>query len=216
MKYLCQISLILLSGLNCLGQADQIHLPAPTQTKSDEQRKKQLEEESKEQAQMFWKRSSTKVSSDEGNKIVAVRRINLTFDDYDTKGNKFKKKKLVCEFELFSRVRIPVTNAGQYLIIGDLVVSQVHISGDNHTILGYLEQKQFESLKDGAIISYTIVPASLDVVSEIVKESYKNGEPEQIDGAKFGRIDKKAIEKLPVVEETSEDLSLRTNQPKLN
>lgn len=211
------LSISLMIGvIFAIGVFLSVSMQAQNQTQSDEQRAKQLEEESKERAQMFWKTSSTKIPADEGNKIVAVRRINLTVDDYDAKGNKFKKKKLIYEVELFSRLRIPVTSSMQYLIIGDSIISQVHVNGSSQTIFGHLEQEQFELIKDGAIISYTISPVNLSLQSEIVKESYKNGEPEKVAGAKFGRIDKKAADRFPLIEEDSETLLLRITRTKTN
>src|SRR5437660_352237 len=51
-----------------------------TQTVVDEKRQNEIAKKVKEQRQMFWKVSSVKNPSDDGNRIVAVRRIKLRFE----------------------------------------------------------------------------------------------------------------------------------------
>lgn len=191
-----------------------ITMRAQNQADFDKERMKQIEKSVKEQGEMFWKVSSTAVPADEGNKIVAVRRINLSFDDRDDKGSTFRNKKLMYEIELFSKVIIPVTNSTQYLIIGDIALPEPLITGDRHTIFAYLEAKDFDALKDGAIITYMISPVQIN--SEALKESYKNGEPKEIAGAKFGRVDKKMAEQFPVIEEDAKTILSRVTQTKNN
>jgi hypothetical protein len=195
------LSFFMIGVVFLIGVFLSITLSAQNQADADKERMKQLEKSVKEQEEMFWKVSPAAIPADEGNKIVAVRRVNLIYDDVDAKGNTFKNRKLMYEVELFSKVIIPVTNSTQYLIIGDIALPEPFITGDRHTIFAHLQQKEFEQLKDGAIISLLISPVQIN--SETLKQIYKDGEPKEITGAKFGRMDKSAAERFPVIEEDS-------------
>lgn len=189
-----------------------VDLPAQNQIESGNQRRKQIENNSRERRRMFWKTSSTNPPADEGNRIVAIRRINLIFDDVDSKGSTFKNKKLLYEVELFSSVKIPATNSTQYLIIGDIVFREPLVTGDRQSIYAYLTKKEFKALKDGALVHYMISPAPIN--SENIKKAYKNGEPKQIPGAKFGRIQKRAAARTPIIEENGKTQLLRITKTK--
>lgn len=161
----------------------------------------------KQQEQMFWKKSSTSIPADDGNKIVGIRRINLSYKDVDEKGNTFSNEKLIYEVEVFSKVIVPVTNSNQHLLIGDLEIQYAYVTGDRHTIYIHLSPEEFERIKDGAIINLSIFPGKIN--AEQLKDSYKNGEPKEIVGAKFGRIDKKAADQLSIFNEDVESLNKR-------
>ena len=189
-----------------------VDLPAQTQTEDAKQRQKQIEKSIKEQERRFWKITATNPPADAGNRIVAIRRINLIFDDVDSKGSTFKNKNLLYEVELFSSVKIPVTNSTQYLIIGDVVFTEPLVTGSRQTIYAYFPKNEFQALKDGALVHYMVSPARIN--SENIRESYKNGEPKQVSGAKFGRIRKRAAVRTPIIEEDGKTQLLRVTKTK--
>ena len=212
MNKLALLGFLIIGAVFVVGIYLAVNLQAQNQTDSNNERMKQIEKSVKEQEEMFFKVSSTTVPVDEGNKIVAVRRINLIFDDVDSKGNTFKNKKLMYEVEVFSKTVIPVTNSIQYLIIGDIALPEPLTSGDRHTVFGYLQAREFEELKDGALVSYMISPVQIN--AEDLKQFYKNGEPKEIAGAKFGRLEKGMADRFPIIEEDSKTQLLRITRTK--
>jgi hypothetical protein len=63
-------------------------------------------------------------------------------------------------------------------------------------VYALMSVQEFERLKDNSLITVNNVRLSDD----LLKELYKNGEPKEVYGAKFGRLDKKMIDKFPVIE----------------
>lgn len=181
-----------------------------TQTIVDEKRQNEMANKAKDQRQMFWKVSSTKNPSDDGNRIIAVRRIKLQFEDTDPKGKSFTNHKDLVEIEVFSKTEIPVTNAAQYLIIGDKAFPEPARSADLHSVFVHLSPEEFNEIKEGAIVSYMISSALVD--KEALRNAYKNGEPGELSGAKFGRLYKTMIEQSSAIEEDVKAQKLRISK----
>jgi len=186
-----------------------VHTQAPV----DEKRQSAVANQTKAQRQLFWKVSSAKDPIDDGNKIIAVRRIVLHFQDVDQKGRSFANKEDLVEIEVFSKILIPVTDAAQYLIIGDRAFPEPPRSSDFHTVFAHLSPKDFSELRDGSIVSYVISAGVLDQTGLI--NTYKNGEPNDIAGAKFGRLDKSMIDGFPTIEEDRQSHLLRMSGRKI-
>jgi len=196
-------------GEICIGCGCALLLMAQivhTQVPGDVKHQREMANQTKAQRQLFWKVSSAMDPIDDGNKIIAVRRIVLHFQDVDQKGSFANKKDLV-EIEVFSKILIPVTDAAQYLIIGDRAFPEPPRSSDFHTVFAHLSPKDFSELRDGSIVSYVISAGVLDQTGLI--NTYKNGEPNDIAGAKFGRLNKSMIDGLPTIEEDSKSQVLR-------
>lgn len=202
--------MVLIIGIVCLMIGIMFLIPPKSQTQNvpDEKRPKVIHTELTRRLDWFRKVSSTAKPVDEGNRIVAIRRIKLNFEDLDEKRSWFINQKDLIQIEVFSKVQIPVTNASQYLIIGDRWFEEPSRSSDNRTGSALLTPEEFAEIKDGSIISYVIAPGSF-TNDAWLKESYKNGEPKQIPGAKFGRLDKSMIERFPVIEENRRAQILR-------
>ena len=183
-----------------------------TQTVVDEKRQNEIANKAKEQRQMFWKVSSVRNPSYDGNRIVAVRRIKLRFEGIDAKGFSFDGRKDLVEIEVFSKTEIPVTNAAQDLVIGDKVIPEPARSGDLHSVFAHMSPEEFNEIKDGSVVSYIISSGGLDEVA--LKSAYKNGEPGEISGAKFGRLNKSLIEQFPQIEEDAKAQSSRITHTK--
>jgi len=197
-------------GEICIGCGCALLLMAQivhTQVPVDVKHQREMANQTKAQRQLFWKVSSAKDPIDDGNKIIAVRRIVLHFQDVDQKGRSFANKKDLVEIEVFSKILIPVTDAAQYLIIGDRAFPEPPRSSDFHTVFAHLSPKDFSELRDGSIVSYVISAGVLDQTGLI--NTYKNGEPNDIAGAKFGRLNKSMIDGLPTIEEDSKSQVLR-------
>jgi hypothetical protein len=147
----------------------------------------------------FRRWSSTKDVKDDGNEIKAVRRINLIVETIGSDGKVIKQKVSRVELELYSRIAPPVTNSGHFVRIGNMEFAPFNraCSLNSHCIIVEITPEQFETLSDNALISYRI---GNSINPKVLKESYKDGEPSQIIGAKFGRLNKKAIEEFPTLE----------------
>ena len=154
----------------------------------------------------FKKSSSAEESVDKGNMIVAIRKVNLIFDDVDEKKATFKNRKTIVEIEVYSKVQIPVTDAVQFAVIGEKIISDPPRSADGHTFFIHLTPEEFAALKDDAIVTYSIGLTSAPGASE------KNAKTKI--GAKFGKIDKKLIDRFPVIEEDNQAQMLRMSQTK--
>lgn len=151
-----------------------------------------------EKISWFQRWSSTKDIKDEGNEIIAVRRINLIVESIA--GREVVNQKVPrVELELYSSIIPPVTNSGHFVRIGDMEFAPFNraCGGNSHCIIVELSPEQFEALSDNALISYRI---GNSINPKILKESYKNGEPSEIMGVKFGRLNKKAIDGFPTLE----------------
>ena len=151
--------------------------------------------------------SLTRVAQDEGYSIVAIRRVKHT---YRRIFNHIATDKIVMEvaIELLA-LKIPFQGcatdfcSSEYFIIGDEVFNdfQTCSSGKEHCIELFLEPEQFEQVRNKSIVSfykhpYLISPSDI----EALKEMYKNGEPKEVLGIKFGRLHKKMIKQFPMVE----------------
>jgi hypothetical protein len=152
-----------------------------------------------EDKSIFYRTSTTEVETDEGNKIVAVRKISIIVDATDSEGNLIKRKIPMVEIELSGKVSPPISNLINIVRIGDKEVFPANKAcGTNSKCVSVeLYQKEFEQLPDNALITYRI---GYPIPSKTLKEMYKNGEPKEVEGAKFGRLDKKMIEKFETVE----------------
>jgi hypothetical protein len=148
----------------------------------------------------FQRWSSTENIIDKGNEIKAVRRINLIVETIDSNGKASKQKVSRVELELYSKIAPPVTDSGHFVRIGDAEFAPFNraCSIDSHCIIVEISPEQFEALSDNALISYRI---GNSISPKILKESYKGGEPSEIIGAKFGRLNKKAIDEFPTLEQ---------------
>lgn len=133
-----------------------------TQTVVDEKRQIELTNQLKEQRQMFGKVSSTEKPADDGNRIVAIRRIKLHFQDVDKNGFEFDNQKDLIEIEVFSILNIPIGNAADYLVIGDMAFESLGMSGDCHSVFVHLTPEEFGKVKDGSIISFVISGGTLN------------------------------------------------------
>jgi hypothetical protein len=147
----------------------------------------------------FRRLSSTKIDTDKENKISAVRRMNMLVDDIDSNGNLVKRKIQMIEIELFSKIMPPVTNAAHFVRIGEreFVPSNRGCELIKNCIMVELYPKEFEQLENNSLITYRI---GSPISSKTLKELYKDGEPKEVVGAKFGRLDKTMIDKFPSVE----------------
>jgi hypothetical protein len=147
----------------------------------------------------FTQLSSSEISADEGNKIVAVRRINMVIEDTNSDGYLIKRKIPMVEIELYIAVSPPISNLMNIVRIGDKEVLPTNMAcGTNSKCVSVeLYQKEYEQLPDNALIIYRI---GLPIPSKTLKEMYKTGEPKEVVGAKFGRLDKSMIDKFPTVE----------------
>ncbi len=147
----------------------------------------------------FRRLSSTETDRDKGNKIVAVRRINVIVEDTDSDGNFVNRGIAMVEIELYSNVAPPITNAAHIVRIGDkeFVPGNIACSGNRSCVSVEISEKEFDELQDGGLITYRI---GSPISPKVLKELYKDGEPKEVVGAKFGRLDKKMIDKFPTVE----------------
>lgn len=172
---------------------------AQSQTKTQSQRYERIMREEREIAAAFSKTSSTAIPVDEGNRIVAVRRITLIFD----RQGETEKQNLV-EVELYSEYRLPVSNANlDYVFFGEKVFI-LFVAGDRQRIFVWMKPAEFEEIKDNALVTVMPLPISLESLRNMIVETYKNGEPKEVSGAKFGRLTKAMIDKFPPLEENSE------------
>ncbi len=158
-----------------------------------------------DQLSFFGKSSSTKINKDEDKDIVAIRHLNLIVNDIDNQGYSIKRKIPYVEIELFTKVSPPTTNSTHLVQIGD---QEFYPTGKGcgekyGCIMVVITPEQFKDIKDNALVTYRIgSPGN----AKLLKEVYKNGEPAQIGGAKFGRIKKSMIDKFPTVERNNIEL----------
>jgi hypothetical protein len=165
--------------------------------KQDQANKKPME--SLENTGIFYRTSTTEVDTDEGNNIVAVRKLNVIVDATDSEGNLIKRKIPMVEIELSISVSPPISNLMSIVRIGDKEVLPANraCATNSKCVSVELYQKEFEQLPDNALITYRI---GFPIPSKTLKEVYKTGEPKEVVGAKFGRLDKSMIDKFPSVE----------------
>lgn len=155
-----------------------------------------------EDTELFYRTSTTEVDTDEGNKITAVRRINMIVDDTDSEGNLIKRQIPMIEIELYSKVAPPVSNLINIVRVGDkdMFPSNRACGVNPNCVSVELYPKEFEELPDNALITYRI---GYPVSPKNLKELYKDGEPKEVVGVKFGRLDKSRIDKFPTVERSA-------------
>lgn len=144
---------------------------------------------------IFGQANTTKESC-KSCRVAEIRRVTETQERYRKERGAFTEKKELVEIELVSDYFIPVTNFGNHVQIGDNAFV-LFIGG-----IIIMKKEEFDELKDGALIVLSIGPAP---TQEMMKEFYKNGEPEKIHGAKFGRLDKSMIDKSPAITEDYRD-----------
>lgn len=144
--------------------------------------------------------SSSRIPRNPGHRIVAVRRVNYigggAFND-DGRPTQFRTP--MVEIELFGEIYPPVTNSPHIIRVGNRNFTPISRGCGLRrgcTMIA-MEPQQFDSLMDGAIVSYSI-GAGPD--AEGLRKSYENGEPEIIYGVKYGRLDKSMIDRFPTVD----------------
>lgn len=202
-------TVLLIGAVLVIGTFIAVAQQSQSQTATDEKRMEDIEKMQKEQVQMFWKVSTSDNPTDIGNRIVAVRRVVRIVDDYNNQQGMFKNKIQMVEIELYSKVLIPVTNESQFAQIGEKILTP-HRSADAHSLFILLEKKDFDELEDGEIISYTIGnPNNL-----VPRKTSVAGEPFNIIGAKFGKLDKKMIDRFPAIEEDAKETIKRQSGTK--
>jgi hypothetical protein len=185
---LISLTLILVSFLIVFAQK------AQNQNNTDSKVTDEIKRRMIESSKMFSKTSSTDVSIDEGNKIFAIRRIISIYEEADK-----KKKMNLVEIELHTKWDIPVSDAYMdFVFVGDKVFIPI-VSG--RTILVRIKLEEFDEIKDNAIVHFVPMPSFLKQVREDASKVYKNGEPKEVQGAKFGRINKNMINQFPLIEE---------------
>lgn len=134
--------------------------------------------------------SSTDPENDEGFGIVAVRRtfvmVNGAYDDVKT-------RKDFVEIELYAAVLPEITDMPDIVQIGDssFVPSEMPCKDNDHCIKVTITPAEFDQLRDKSLIT---IYKGRPVNPEVLKELFKAGEPKQVRGAKFGRLDKSKIQ----------------------
>jgi hypothetical protein len=144
---------------------------------------------------IFGKVSSTENDADEEFRIVSVRRMYVLYNSFDSGS---KKRKDYIEIELYLKVLPSATNLPDIIQIGDKTFPITEGCGNKRNCLQVtLSPEEFESLRDNSILT---LYKGLRGNPNMLKEMYKNGEPKTVNGAKFGRLNKKAADKLPPLE----------------
>ena len=152
----------------------------------------------------FRKISSVESPVDLGNKVVAIRRLALIVDDYDSNQEPAKRKINYVEIELFSEVAPPVLNTGYIVRIGsrEFLPGGRGCGTNPRCVMVVITPVEFESLNDGDLIS---MRNGIGATSEELATMFENGEPPTVVGAKFGRLRKSVISNFPPIERTATD-----------
>lgn len=189
---------------------------AQNQKIEDIDRTDQIEQIKKETIEMFYKKSSVSDPIDEGNRITAIRKAKIEFEDYNEKTKlQFKNKQDLVEIELYCSVAVPVSNAQmEYVVIGDKVFTGPVISGDRHTVFVRIKPSEFEAIKENSLIYLTLSAMAPEKVRTDLTDSFMGGELKQVTGAKFGRINKTIIIQSPVIDEDLATFRKRISQTK--
>ena len=151
---------------------------------------------------IFGKVSSTETEADEGFRIVAVRKVYVMLNSpYDDEPSNQTRKDYI-EIELFAKILPAATNMPDIVQIGDRIFSpeELPCRNNKNCIKVVMTPKDFDNLKDNSLVT---LYKGMPVAPDVLKELYKNGEPKQVVGAKFGRLSKKSIEAFPPVERKS-------------
>jgi hypothetical protein len=193
------IGVIFLIGVGCL----MVFAQKRNDTKSKESKPIQQTPNSQENSLTFFsKMSSIKEPADLGFNIQEVRRINVWTDaPRDNNSlNRMKSElvKIVLEVKFQPYNGMNNTDSLFMVQIGDRNFEYSHDTTSNKMNLLYvlISAKEFQELKDNSFVTLAVTSFQpLDL-----KNLYKNGEPKEVYGAKFGRLDKKMIDKFPVIE----------------
>ena len=179
----------------CVMSSVSAQTNTPQESKQSTQDQEQKAREIISRQGVFMSSSSTEKEADEGFRIVAVRRIYIMVNDGVT--DQPKRKDMV-EIELYAEVLPMATALGDHIQIGTKVFPPYFPCINNdQCVKVVMAPEQFEELKDNSIITmYKGMPMS----PEMLKELYKDGEPKEVFGAKFGRLDKTMIDQFPTVE----------------
>ncbi|MEP6923215.1 MAG: hypothetical protein ABI954_02010, partial [Pyrinomonadaceae bacterium] len=170
--------------------------------------KNQLSDQEKQKQQLItqdpaMRLSLTIVDQDEGYSITTIKRVKHTYRRFL---NNVATDNIMMEvvIELHTPRKLEIvdsTNAppSKFFLIGDKVIDEIDNcpSDEQHCFNLFLKPEQFEQLKDNSIISFCkkYNVSSLDL--EALKEMYKDGEPREVLGIKFGRLNKKLINQFP-------------------
>jgi hypothetical protein len=147
----------------------------------------------------FRKTSATADPGDPGNRIEAIRRLTLLVEDINSNQDRITRRIPRVEIELFSAIAPPPVNSHYIVRIGN---KEFYPGGrgcrsDRHCTMVVMSPEEFASLSNGALISMRNGRrASPDDLSRLFEE----GEPANVIGSKFGRLDKGMIERFPPVE----------------
>ena len=148
---------------------------------------------------IFRRISSTETDADEGFSIAAIRRVNVRINSaYDEEPENQTIKQLV-EIELFAKFLPSGTNMPDVVQIGDRTFPPFwgYCENNANCVKVIMSADDFDKLKDNSLVTlYKGMPMN----SDVLKELYKNGEPKEVVGAKFGRLNKKKIDEFPVIE----------------
>lgn len=148
---------------------------------------------------VFSKMSSSEEPIDDGFKIVSIKRKFIYANNAVDDGT---KRKDFIEIALTSHIAPAATAMMDIIQIGDKIFFPDILScGDSkYCIKVYMSPQEFDELKDNTLVTlYKGMPPD----SKMLKELYKNGEPDKVRGAKFGRLKKEKINEHPVTEKKS-------------
>lgn len=194
---------VILTGILVIFTQNTKNQTLPDSKETDEIIRKQ-----KESYEMFHKTSSTAVPVDAGNSITAIRRIVVVYEEADQ-----KKKMDLVEIELLTKWSIPISDANtEFVFIGEKVFMSPIISGGK--IFVRMKPEEFNEIKDNALVHLATMPPLLEKLQASLTTVYKDGEPKEVTGAKFGRINKRIIYQFPVIEEDLESLNKRISEVK--
>lgn len=147
-------------------------------------------------------------------KIVAIRRIDLIYDDVTKDGTYFKNKKRLVEIELYSEAVVIQPSIGLYMTIGDKVVSH-SIAGNGQILFITIDEKEFESLIDDSfiVLRFGNRPTSKEL-KEMYKESIKETHKNAVSEGSFGKFGKSHVQNSEIMQETVEESQHRRNNTK--
>jgi hypothetical protein len=152
----------------------------------------------------FGRISSAEVDKDDGNKLIAIRRIVFMFED---SGQKIRQTEFV-EIQLESKYPLP-TGAGCCEPYGFISGKSFPVYSAGRYQLIRMGKADFEQLKDGSIIFLAyLVPAMIQSLAE----KSKNNDFRDQAGEKFGRLSKKVINRFPKIKENQDGFLKRMRQ----
>ena len=179
----------------CVMSSVSAQTNTPQEPKQSTQEQEQKAREIISRQGVFMSSSSTEKEADEGFRIVAVRRVfYLVKDAYDQ-----KLRKDMVEIELYAEVLPMATALGDYVQIGAKVFppSEMPCRDNENCIRVAMTPKQFDELKNNSLVTmFKGLPKS----PEVLEDLYRDGEPAEIPGVRFGRLDKTMIDQFPTVD----------------